>query len=261
MKPILIDLFCCAGGATRGYQRAGFAVIGVDIEPQPHYCGDVFIQMDALEFLARLAQQGFIYAPTVDVLYLDDIAAIHASPPCQAHSALTKGNRERGWLDEHTDLIGPTRDFLNHLQYFKHLPYVIENVEGAPIRRDLILCGDMFDLRVIRHRYFELGGWTMEQPEHLTDWIRHKGRVAGMRHGEWFEGPYFAVYGDGGGKGTVAQWKDAMGIDWIPEDRSIISVREQRRLIAEAIPPAYGEFVGTGLMNHILTDTDTEIAS
>jgi DNA (cytosine-5)-methyltransferase 1 len=107
---------------------------------------------------------------------------------------------------------------------------VIENVAGAPIRRDLVLCGEMFGLSVIRHRFFELGGWTADRPEHR----KHRGRVAGMRHGEWFTGPYFAVYGDGGGKGSVAQWQEAMGIDWT----------DVRKEIAEAIPPAYTEFIG-----------------
>jgi hypothetical protein len=244
--PVLVDLYCCAGGATKGYQRAGFTVIGVDIDPQPHYCGDLFVQMDALAFVDYLLAGG------VNInghwLSLDDVAAFHASPPCQKHSALTKGNKGRFpdlTVYEHPDFIPQTRDLLDDTGK----PYVIENVEGAPIRRDLILCGDMFDLRVIRHRYFETGGGlTVPQPVHETDWIKHKGRVAGMRHGEWFEGPYFAVYGDGGGKGTVDQWRDAMGIDWIPR---YIPVKEQRRLIAEAIPPSYAEYVGFHMMGHL----------
>jgi DNA (cytosine-5)-methyltransferase 1 len=95
----------------------------------------------------------------------------------------------------------------------------------------------MFGLAVIRHRYFELGGWFMPQPPHKP----HRGRVAGMRHGEWFTGPYFAVYGEGGGKGSVPQWKQAMGIDWT----------DDRREIAEAIPPAYTEHIGAQLLAHL----------
>jgi hypothetical protein len=241
-KPILIDLYCCAGGATKGYQRAGFYVIGVDRDPQPNYCGDAFVQMDALDFLAALAQFGQVHVPGYGILRLADIAAFHGSPPCQAHTALTKGNRERGWEDEHVDLIPETRDFF---EWFG-LPYVIENVQGAPLRRDLTLCGEMFGLAVIRHRYFELGGWSMEQPEH----VEHRGRVAGMRHGEWFEGPYFAVYGDGGGKGSIEQWEQAMGIDWVKKG----DIKARRRTIAEAIPPAYAAFVGYGLMEHLLSE-------
>lgn len=213
--PKLLDLYCCAGGAGAGYRRAGFDVTGVDISPQPRY-PFTFHQADALEFLAA---HGHEYD------------AVHASPPCQTHSALTKGNRARaGWADGHVDYIDRTRRLLEHIGR----PYVIENVQGAPLRRDLTLCGEMFGLAVIRHRYFEFGGWFAPQPVH----VKHRGRVAGMRHGEWFTGPYFAVYGDGGGKGSVAQWQEAMGIDWTSD----------RRELAEAIPPAYTEYVGGYLL-------------
>jgi DNA (cytosine-5)-methyltransferase 1 len=131
---------------------------------------------------------------------------------------------------EYPQLIPATRSALDR----SGLPYVIENVIGAPVRRDVMLCGEMFGLAVIRHRLFELGGWTMTQPAHP----RHRGRVAGMRHGEWFQGPYFAVYGEGGGKGTVPQWQAAMGIDWT----------DDRKAIAEAIPPAYTRLIGAELL-------------
>jgi site-specific DNA-cytosine methylase len=217
--PRLLDLCCGAGGATKGYQRAGWHVTGVDLHPQPNYCGDEFVQDDALAFLARHGR-GF--------------DAIHTSFPCQASSALTKGNRRRsGWTDTHRDMNPAGRALLDWIGR----PYVMENVQGSILRRDLTLCGEMFGLGVIRHRYFELGGWTMPQPAHRP----HRGRVAGMRHGQWFTGPYFQVYGDGGGKGTVAQWQQAMGIDWT----------DVRREIAEAIPPAYGELVGSGLLAHV----------
>ena len=219
-RPRLLDLFCCAGGAGTGYHRAGFDVVGVDINPQPNY-PFTFIQENALELLERvLTHDG-----------LRNYDAIHASPPCQASSALTKGtNKATGWGDDHVDLIPATRELLDATG----LPYVIENVQGSSLRRDMTLCGEMFGLAVIRHRYFELSGFAFTPPEHKP----HRGRVAGYRHGEWFEGPYFAVYGDGGGKGTVPQWQDAMGIDWT-------NVRKE---IAEAIPPAYTEFIGHQLM-------------
>jgi DNA (cytosine-5)-methyltransferase 1 len=96
----------------------------------------------------------------------------------------------------------------------------------------------MFSLGVIRHRYFEVDGFEVTQPAHIP----HRGRVAGMRHGEWFTGPYFAVYGEGGGKGTVAQWQEAMGgIDWT----------DVRKEIAEMIPAPYAQFVGSQLMAHL----------
>lgn len=217
MKPRLLDLFCCSGGAGRGYQQAGFHVTGVDIAPQPTYAGDVFIQGDALEFLAA-------HGGEYDV--------VHASPPCQSSCTLTKGtNKGREYLN----FIPQTRAMLAALE----VPTVIENVQGSDLRRDLTLCGEMFGLGVIRHRYFELGNWTMDAPAH----IKHRGRVAGWRHGQWFDGPYFAVYGEGGGKGTVAQWQEAMGIDWTAD----------RKALAEAIPPAYTRHIGMAVLDHIET--------
>ena len=216
MKPRLLDLFCCAGGSGMGYSRAGFEVVGVDIDPQPNYPFE-FHQGDALQFLARHGRE-------FDV--------IHASPPCQGYTAL-KAVHGNPW----PLLIDPVRDLLERVG----VPYVIENVQGAPVRRDLTLCGEMFGLGVLRHRYFELGGWSAAQPAHIP----HRGRVAGWRHGEYFDGPYFAVYGNGGGKGTIAQWQTAMGIDWTSD----------RRELAEAIPPAYTEFIGAQLLEHVRLPT------
>jgi site-specific DNA-cytosine methylase len=213
----LLDLFCGAGGCSVGYHRAGFDVVGVDIAPQPDYPFR-FHQADALEVLT----DPHSFACHADV--------IHASPPCQASSALTKGTNNGRTYPQ---LIPAVRELLDGYGP----PYVIENVAGAPIRHDLMLCGEMFSLDVIRHRYFECSGWTPLQPTH----VRHRGRVSGMRHGEWFAGPYWAVYGEGGGKGSVPQWQAAMGIDWT----------EDRRSIAEAIPPAYAEFVGRQLISQI----------
>lgn len=173
MKPRLLDLYCGAGGSAMGWHRAGFDVTGVDIAPQPDYPFE-FHQGDALDFLAEHGHE---------------FDARHASPPCQASCALTKGtNKGRTYLN----LIPATREALATFDG----PSVIENVQGADIRRDLTLCGEMFGLGVIRHRYFELSGFTAAQPKHR----KHRGRVAGYRHGQWYEGPYFAVYGDVAGR-------------------------------------------------------------
>jgi DNA (cytosine-5)-methyltransferase 1 len=213
-RPRLLDLFCCAGGAGMGYHRAGFDVVGVDIEPQPNYPFE-FHQADALEFL---------------VDHLGEFDAVHASPPCQASSALTKGtNRGRVYAQ----LIPATRNLLATAG----VPTVIENVQGSDLRRDLTLCGEMFGLGVIRHRYFEVDGFPLEQPAHVP----HRGRVRGWRHGTYYDGPYLAVYGEGGGKGTVAEWQAAMGIDWTGD----------RKAIAEAIPPAFTEYLGRQLIDHL----------
>lgn len=213
-RPKLLDLCCCAGGAGMGYHRAGFEVVGWDLEPQPNYPFE-FHQGDGLDVLA-------------DLDYVRTFDAVHASPPCQGYTTLAAvhGN---DW----PKLIPAFREALNATG----LPHIIENVQGAPVRRDMTLCGEMFGLSVIRHRYFELGGWTAATPAHKP----HRGRVRGWRHGEYFDGPYLAVHGEGGGKGTVAEWQQAMGIDWT----------SVRREIAEAIPPAYTEHIGRQLLEHM----------
>ena len=221
-RPLLLDLFCGAGGAAMGYHRAGFDVVGVDINPQPNYPFR-FIRADSL----RVLQDFFEHSRP----WQGNVAAVHASPPCQASCTLIKGN-QRATADNHADLIPQTRELLEALG----LPTVIENVQGAKVRRDLTLCGEMFGLGVIRHRYFECS-FPVVQPRHMP----HRGRVRGWRHGQFFDGPYVAVYGDGGGKGSVAEWQAAMGIDWTV-------VRSE---IAEAIPPAYTEHVGAQLVGHL----------
>ena len=132
----MLDLFCGAGGATRGYQLAGWHVTGVDIHPQPNYCGDEFHQADALTFP------------------LDGFDAIHASPCCQHHANVTKW---RGSAADHADLLTPMRAGLAA----QPLPYVIENVPEALPAWDLILCGSQFGLSVRRHRGFLLGGFQI----------------------------------------------------------------------------------------------------
>ncbi|MGA5556914.1 DNA methylase [Streptomyces lavendulocolor] len=219
-RPLLLDLFCCAGGAAMGYRRAGFDVVGVDIAPRPNY-PFTFHQGDALTYLAALIASGEIRR----------YAAVHASPPCQNKCALTVGtNRSQGWGGTHIDLVAPTRALLERTG----LPYVIEQPNGrAAIRKDLSLCGEMFGLGVLRHRNFELGRWTMARPAHP----KHRGRVRGYRHGRFYDGPYVAAYGSGGGKATVAEMQSAMGITWT-------DVREE---LTEAIPPAYSQHIGRAL--------------
>lgn len=213
----VLDLFAGAGGAGKGYMLAGNNVIGVDINEQPEY-PSAFVEMDAMKYLEGLIESGA-------ERWFD---FIHASPPCQAHSALTKGTNKGNVYE---DFIPRVRALLDQTG----LPYVIENVAGAPIRKDLMLCGEMFGLGVIRHRYFELGGWRTDQPAHL----KHRGRVAGWRHGTWYDGPYFAVYGEGGGKGSIQEWQQAMGVTHI----------STRKGLAESIPSAYTSFIATRFTN------------
>ncbi len=142
-KPLLLDLFCCAGGAGVGYARAGFDVLGVDLNPQPHYPLP-FIEADALK---------------LDLEFIASFDAIHASPPCQSYSDLAKRNRN---ADAWPRLIEPVRAILAA----SGLPYVIENVEGAPLLNPAVLCGTMFEgLRVLRHRLFETN-FPLTAPPH-----------------------------------------------------------------------------------------------
>jgi DNA (cytosine-5)-methyltransferase 1 len=131
IKPRLLDLFCKAGGATKGYQNAGFYVVCVDIESQPHYCGDKFYQADAMVFP------------------LDGFDAYHASPPCQKYSMA--GQQWRASGKEYADLIEPIRQRL----IATGKPYVIENVLGAPLLNPVKLNGSMFHMRIRRTRLFE----------------------------------------------------------------------------------------------------------
>lgn len=129
----LLDLFCGAGIGADGYAETGFEVIGVDNKHQPNYPYK-FYQGDALEYLAEHGKE-------YDV--------IHASPPCPKFSQLT---RLRGKATNHPDLIDKTRQLLISIGR----PWVIENVEGAPLRVDLTLCGTMFGIPFPKHRWFEL---------------------------------------------------------------------------------------------------------
>ncbi len=216
-RPLLLDLFCGAGGASVGYHRAGFDVIGVDIKPQPHYPFE-FIQADALNILEY--PHGLGNAPDV----------IHTSPPCQRWSMYS---RNLGTADRFPDLITPLRPLL----HARGLPYVIENVEGSPLT-GVRLCGSAFGLPVLddrtylkRHRIFE---------SNITLWgtpCAHAGRVA------------LGIYGNGTpswhrlklGRGVLAdEWRVAMSMPWATKEG-----------IREAIPPAYTQFIGEQLLEYL----------
>ena len=183
MRPRLLDVFCGAGGAAVGYHRAGFEVVGVDINPQPNYPFE-FHQGDALHFLAE---------------HWREFDAVHASPPCQRYSAMS--NCRPGLAEEYPDLIAATRNLLE----LTGLPYVIENVPGSPLRPDLTLCGQMFGLELYRHRVFESNVflWQPGHPKH---------RVPASRAGHWKPGTIMSVSGH---VSPIAVARKAMGIDWM----------------------------------------------
>lgn len=180
-RPKALDLFCCAGGASEGLHRAGFDVVGVDIEPQPHYPFP-FIQADAM----AMNLQGFDF--------------VWASPPCQAYT-LCQRIRD----NEHPDLVGPTREMLKA----SGIPYCIENVVGAPLLNPIELCGAMFNLRTYRHRLFECSFpiSAPPHPEHVAP-LRKMGRP--VREGEFIH-----VVGNFSG---VQLARDAMDIQWMMRD-------------------------------------------
>lgn len=200
-RPRLLDLFCGAGGAAVGYHRAGFDVVGVDIAPQPHYPFE-FITADALEWLTQ-----------VEVHLFD---AIHASPPCQAHTGVP--NRR-----EHPDLIPATRELLEA----SGLPWVMENVPGAEMGSAVLLCGATFGLPIIRLRLFE-SSFPMMAP----NTCRAKSTLRATGHGRGFY-PYAR-------KGWRPAWRKHV----IPEIWPWMDLEEA----GQAIPPAYTEFIGQQLL-------------
>jgi DNA (cytosine-5)-methyltransferase 1 len=211
MKLRALDLFCCAGGATRGLQMAGFHVTGVDIKPSIRYCGDAFICADAM---------------TVDLRGYD---YIWASPPCQKYCRLTQGlSASRGHEKDHPDLVDPVRQRLIDAG----VPWTIENVVGSPLRNPVKLCGSSFGLLVERHRLFESSFMVIGLPcSHHT---QAGGLPALHRHSKNKASRVVGCYGGGRGKGdNHALWSKAMGIDWMT-----------RREMAQAIPPVYAEYIG-----------------
>lgn len=202
-RPKLLDLFCGGGGAAMGYHRAGFKVVGVDLEPQPDYPFE-FINVDAIELLAR----GTHFFAMFD--------AVHASPPCQSFTAYKR--RGAGVGDGYPDLVAPVRAELEALG----LPYVIENVVGAPLEDPITLCGSSFGLDIRRHRLFE-SNVELSAPSCDHSWQTPRFPSATVEVGVW--------------RIPLEVQQAAMGIDWLP-----------LKSLSEAIPPAYTELVGAQLL-------------
>ncbi len=203
----LLDLFCGAGGCAVGYHRAGFdEIVGVDINPQPRY-RFAFVRADALEYLEACGKE---------------FDAIHASPPCQRFSQAQRLQRRA-----HADLLTPCLQLLQRLG----VPWVVENVVGAPMPGAVVLCGLSLGVRVKRHRLFA-SSVALTAPQ-----------CPSGHPGEWY-----TVFGGGAAKlkwdnrrrATAAEAKAAMGIDWMTRDE-----------LSQSIPPAYTEFVGRQLIANI----------
>jgi DNA (cytosine-5)-methyltransferase 1 len=211
-RPRLLDLFCGAGGAAMGYHRAGFDVVGVDINPQPNYPFE-FWHADAIDVLEDMAwHEG-----------ADGWSAIHASPPCQAYSVATLQHR-----DTHTyaDLVAPVRDLLETIG----IPYAIENVPGSPLRNWVQVCGSGLGMvRLRRHRWFESNVALFGVP---------------CAHGQNKDILSVVGHSEGSGKSgsgyLMVDKAAAMGIDWM-----------NRTELSLSIPPAYTEHIGRQLLEHV----------
>lgn len=192
-----------------GYYRAGFEVVGVDILPQPHYPFE-FHLADALDFP------------------WDGYAAIHASPPCQSYSTIRFFQRNVARYDEQ-DRLPQMRERLASVG----VPWVLENVVGAPGPWGLLLCGTMFGLRVKRHRYFSMN-WNPPVPP------------ADCYHEDLLDMYSAKAYGR---NGTDRQYVNEMGITWCPlENRGPAYPNGRQKLAQQAIPPAFTELIGREML-------------
>ena len=218
-RPRLLDLYCCEGGAAMGYHRAGFDIVGVDTRPQPRYPFE-FHQADALEYLATHGHE-------FDV--------IHASPPCQAYTALRVSWNARAG---HPDLVAPTREAL----VATGRPWIMENVPGAPLPAAVMLCGSMFGLGVDghqlrRHRLFEHHPDVELWPPYSC---AHSAPVIGI-YGDHARSRAHRKGGDFPDSDKIRLASSALGVDWMSWHG-----------LSQSIPPAYTEHLGTQLLTALV---------
>ena len=206
----LLDLYCKAGGASRGYQLAGFEVVGVDIKKQKRYPYE-FIQADCLELMK-------------DMEFLRSFDVIAASPPCQTHSITQHLRNAQGKSTDKIDLIPQTREAL----VASGKPYVIENVPGSPLINPIQMCGSHFELKVRRHRRFESNLPLIGSPCKHKEQGKPVGIYGSMRD---------EIPGGGHTAKTIEQAREAMGIDWMIWGE-----------LVEAIPPIYTQEIGKQLL-------------
>lgn len=209
----ILDLFCKQGGASMGYHRAGFEVVGVDIERQKRYPFE-FIQADALEIMH-------------DMDFLRSFDALAGSPPCQTHSRTKHLRDAQGKTTTKVDLIPQTREAFQA----SGLPYIIENVPGAPLLDPVQVCGSSFGLTVRRHRLFESNVPLVGTVCNHQAQGRPVGVYGSMRD-EIPKGGHTAK--------SIEQAREAMGIPWMLWAD-----------LVEAIPPAYTEHLGRQLAAHM----------
>lgn len=212
-RPRLLDLFCGVGGCSVGYHRAGFDVVGVDLVRRGDYPYELHIR-DAVTYLVE---------------HWAEFDAVHASPPCKAHTranTLPRPTFGDPLFPSHLDFLGPILDALHAVT----VPWVVENVPGAPLPGAVTYCGSSFGLQVRRHRLF-VSNVSLSAPacDH-----KRQGRSVG-------------VWGHGGGRvrgqvvARAASAATALGIDWTVEQAGL----------SQAIPPVYTEHIGRQLLAHL----------
>jgi DNA (cytosine-5)-methyltransferase 1 len=232
-RPLLLNGCCCAGGSCYGYELAGFEVWGVDIEPQPNYVNPArFIQANILDVLA-------------DRKFMARFSAAHVSPPCQGYSPLNAYNKL-----EYPMLIEPVRELLDSYP----IPYVIENVPGAPLKNPIVLCGYMFDgLMVERHRLFEFGKVAVSQPEHPA----HTLRCTRNGYLPTPDAPLMSIHGGKHSRSWQRKACEVMGTPWlaVPVDANVARIKQGIREVCEAIPPVYSKWTGGRLMEAVRAGT------
>jgi DNA (cytosine-5)-methyltransferase 1 len=232
---LLLDLFCGGGGASWGYHQAGFDVIGVDSRPQPLYPFE-FHQMDAMDALSRLRGDEAVFeGKKVDL--------IHLSPPCKAHTRAKHIREAQGRQSSEPNLLTPSLRMLEDVR----TPWIVENVPGAPMRKELELCGSMFGLKVRRHRWFCAHQDLFLYPPGVCDHVT-QGKPVGVYHtmndtvqGKDNERGGYVI--GGSTAKTLEEGQEAMGIDWLTW-----------KPLTQAIPPAYTKFIGGILMRQLLPD-------
>uniref|UniRef100_UPI003F49865E DNA methylase n=1 Tax=Pseudonocardia sp. CA-138482 TaxID=3240023 RepID=UPI003F49865E len=230
VKPLLIDLYGGAGAAGAGYQRAGFRVLGIDIAAQPRYPGS-FLQADITT------------GPIAEIIEVSGAVAVHASPPRQRDSRLAYYQPDT-IHSRYADLIGFTRDLLLAVRERLGVPFVIENVPRAPLRNPVMLCGAMFpELRVYRHRNFEVQGFALDAPPDPE----HRWRCTRNGYLPTPERPFMSVHGGKHSRAWQRAACDAMGVPWLAV-RDGGGTKAAIREVSEAIPASYTYWVGRQLM-------------
>jgi len=231
---LVLDLFCGAGGASMGYHRAGFDVVGVDIKPQPQYPFP-FIQDDAMKVLKDLSKAA------ITMFMGRPVSMLHLSPPCKAHTRAKHLRDAQRHVQSEPNLLTPSLRLLEDV----NIPWVVENVPGAPMPKELVLCGSMFGLKVRRHRWFcTHRDYVLQAPSRCDH--ENQGKPIGVYHsmndtpqglntktGKWVVGGSTAK--------TLLEGQVAMDISWMTWGP-----------LTQAVPPAYTEYIGGSMLKQML---------